>query len=415
MQCSQKKIWLSDAPDADLRWADHLASCASCRTEASVAAGLRQTMQALPERDAPAEVGNLLQQRLIATEDRRLGCDETLELLEPYREGLLNVTETFLVEDHLLWCASCAEELEMADGLAGAMRALPQLTPPDSIFERVALARLPWWQRLWTTPAPSWSFGRLLQAGSAMAAAALLFAVMINFTGKDRNLTVINHRQPEKYTVLPPSPDENKREVVVGPSVSHVEIAVAGPQIIAASINPPVALVNGPVLHTEAAPIEREIDRTPTPMSKAVSMLAELRPETMIQPRGDSPSEITAASRPSGDPAPRDWDTKPEPPRVVASAREALLKINREATMAGIDQELSSLPDSYVFAAVNTRPEPSRPAGPAPLPVASTDVVSRTLSDELKRNITPPMSAAPISAVSTHSAERSNGVLFVIQ
>jgi|GEM_PF-1773574 len=408
MQCSDKKIWLSDVPDADPRWADHLVSCVSCRTEARVAGRLRQAMQALPMQDAPAKVGVRLQERLAATGDRRLGCDETLELLEPYREGLLAAAETFLVEDHLLWCASCAEELETADMLAGAMRALPQLAPPESIAQRIALARVPWWQRLWTTPAPSWSFGRLLRAGGAMAAAALLFAVMINFTGKDRHRTAADYRNPEKHTTLPPLPDDEvkPKEDAAAPG-TDVDIAIVGPRLANAMVTQPVIAV-ATVNQVDAAVVDREIDRTPTPMSKALPILAEFRPETAIQPRGGSPSEIEAAnSRPSDD---WKWIPNTEPPKVVASARDALLKLNREAKLADIDEQLSSL-DSYEKIAA-ARPEPSRTAGPAPLPVASTDVISGILSDELKRNAQP-MKTAPITAVSTHSAERSNEALWI--
>jgi hypothetical protein len=415
MHCSDNTIWLNDAPDADPRWDDHLASCASCRAEVDRITRLRQAMQALPRQNAPAEVGDRLQQLLATTDGRRLGCDQTQEWLEPYREGLLTVAETFLVDDHLLWCPSCAAALEIADGLSGALRTLPQLVPPDSIAERVALGRLPWWQRLWTSPAPSWSFGRVLQTGGAMAAAALLFAVMFNSnsgTGGhiadkdavDTGMSLVSPVPPEKTissNVEPLGPPRPENLAVFG----SFPVGDGGK-------SPATVIETEQEVATAPAPSNPETNRMPTPMSKALPLLPGFRPEAGIQPRGGVPKDRPVEAMVSMPPDEPWRRPKPEPV-VVASAREALLNINREEALARSEEELSSLPDTLKLAAAFAYTEPSRPAGPAPLPAASTVEVSRSFANDLKRNAGS-ASMTPIVVKSDRSNSHNSGVLFNI-
>jgi len=410
-------IWLNDAPDADSQGGDHLASCASCRAEADQVARLRQAMQALLQQDAPAEVGARLQQLTAATEGRSLECEETLELLESYRDGLLTPEISFLVDDHLLWCPSCAEALEAADELTGALRALPQLTPPESIAERIALARLPWWQRLWTAPAPSWGFGRLLQVGGAMAAAALLFGVMVHFhaqPGKPVASTNGVGHKPPVITKVAPKINAHQNVVNIGPFLPE-GFALTGPPRSAeiGQATSITAAINDihERQHPDTAPLP-DADRMPTPMSKAIPLLAALRPETTIQPRSgpkDRPIEPMVSKLPDDS---WHWDPmpKPEPPKVVvASAREMLLSMNRDDVLARSEEESSSVPDTFKLPAADASPYASRPTGPALLPVASTVEVNRSLAIDLKQNMAPP-TPTPIVVKSVHAVSRNAGV-----
>ena len=406
MQCDAAKIWLSDAPDADPRWSDHLASCASCRAEADRAAQLRRTMQTLPSVAAPAAVAGRLQQMAAATAARSLECDETLERLEPYREGLLNAEERFLVDDHLLWCEACAEALEAADALTTVLRALPQVEAPECIAERLVQARLPWWQRLWTAPAPSWSLRRLLQVSGAMAAAALLFAVMVN-TPKPGQ-PVADNPTKDIPPVVQPTPVTDPP--VVEPSVPDTapnQVAVVLPAVPAQREKTPV--VNEPAAgrHPEVDIIAAlPMDPMVVPVAKALIPLA-IHPDAMIQPRAvapkDGPIEVKVGRR--DDPIDRPPPPRPEK-NVNATAREKLLEMNSEYALARSEEELAS---PQLIAAVVTRPDVSRPAGPAPTLTASPEEFSKTAASYLKKNnITP----APITVKSTHTPERIGGTVF---
>ncbi|MHB0939450.1 MAG: anti-sigma factor family protein [Armatimonadota bacterium] len=407
MHCDSAKIWLSDAPDADPRWTDHLASCASCRAEADRAEQLSRAMRELPRQETPADVTARLQQLSAATGTRSLECAETLELLEPYREGLLATEESFLVEDHLLWCASCAGALETADVLATAMRALPQMAPPDSIAERLALARLPWWQRLWTAPAPSWSLRRLLQVSGAMAAAALLFAVMVNVKPgtktaelpKDNHQAVVTTTTADDPGEQASGPETAPKSVGVPATARPVEMTkptpAEDPKVKVPAVQPAIA-------------IAFQIDPMAVPVSKALLSSAGFRPEATIQ-RESAPKETPIQAK-----IDREKDfVRPYTEEVKTvngvTAREKLLEMNDAYALACMEEELSS-PGKIV---PSVRPEAPRPASPAPLMIASTEEVSRTVSKSLKRDNTA-TALAPITVKSTHVPERIGGTVIAI-
>lgn len=412
MQCDSAKIWLSDAPDADSRWSDHLASCARCRAEADRAAQLHQVMQTLPQVETPAALAGDLQQMAAATATRNLECAETLDLLESYREGLLTTAESFLVEDHLLWCRSCAEALEVADQLTTVLRALPQMVPPDSIAERLAQARLPWWQRLWTAPAPSWSLRRLLQVGGAMAAAALLFAVMTNLPEK-ANRDIATHPGAKTPPVMNPAPSG-------GDPVNANPGSVAMPGPIAVALPNVSARIERNT--TDAVPTAKSrpesdifaklsIDPMAMPVAKALLPLAGFKPDAMIQPRDSAPKDRPVEAKIETH---DDYRMLPPPPpekNVSATAREKLLEMNNEYALARNEEELASLPDT-MKSTLLLRPDAPRPSGPAPVLTASTDEVSRTVTNSLKREN--PASLAPITVKSTHTPDRIGGTVFII-
>lgn len=399
MQCDAAKIWLSDAPDVDARWSDHLASCASCRAEADRAVQLRRAMQTLPQVE-PAAVAGRLQQMAAATAARSLDCDEVLELLEPYREGLLNAEDSFLVEDHLLWCESCAEALEAADALATALHALPPVEAPKSIAERLAQARLPWWQRLWTAPAPSLNLPRLLQVGGTMAAVALLFAVMANLPKHEPSVAErpIQDTSPvaQSIPVTDPPPVVEQSEPTAAPKPAAVVSPAAPAQPESTPVvRKPAAAEHPDVEIMAALPID------PMVMPAAKPLIAPaIRPDAMIQPRAgvpeDGPIEVTAGRR--DDPVITPPAQRPD--RVVsATAREKLLEMNTEYALARSEEELSS--PQLIAAAIATRPEVSRPADPAL--TASPEVFSKTAASYLKKdNIT----LTPITVESTHAPAR---------
>lgn len=157
-----------DASDA--RAVAHIASCPACQAEMAALMRVERALNALPEVQAPPAVRAAMARLEAETHGRTLACAETLDLLEPYREGDLDASMTFLVEDHLLACRPCEIALTQAEMLAGLLRTLPVLAPPEAIAERIAAARAPWWRKLLPAPRVVWRTGWAL-AGLAMVMA----------------------------------------------------------------------------------------------------------------------------------------------------------------------------------------------------------------------------------------------------
>lgn len=406
-----------DMHEEDPRWTDHLASCASCRFEADRSAQLQTVLQSLPQPEAPVAVAMRLHQLAAATDRQSLECAEALELLEPYREGFLDDAQTFLVEDHLLWCTSCAAALETADSLTLALRALPQMTPPDAIAERLATARVPWWQRLWTAPAPSWNLGRLLQVGGVMAVVALCFAMLTKTQPKKdyAKLTPTNKvsatqdkQKPPKVVVPLPAVIDTKETMGFTGTVRDSGIlgkpAVSSPSIINKTSE-------------NTAPFDE--DRPPSAMDKAVALLncMQVAPVVKITPRESAPADspivahVGASWGADDDDYSRNRTDKPDDtPAVAYSARETFTSMNRDEELAR-SEEAYLLPDTMKFADATAQPEPSHIVA-ATQPVYSNDEVSKTLIMDIKRHTTP---LAPIEAKSDHAPTIHTGVWIPIK
>lgn len=173
MQCPiTPELWQHYQDTGDDQVAAHLASCDSCRAEAGRLTALEQALASLKVATVPGAMMQRLQALHDATQTESLTCTETLTLLEAWREDELPRAQAFLVEDHLLWCEPCTAALAQAELLTTALRTLPMLEAPAVIAERIAQARVPWWQRLLPAPAPSWS--RQFGVAAGLAAALML-------------------------------------------------------------------------------------------------------------------------------------------------------------------------------------------------------------------------------------------------
>lgn len=69
-----------------------------------------------------------------------LGCEEALDLLEPFLDGGLSPEEEERLQAHLEGCASCAAELELAGAIQRELRSLPLHDCPPEILEKVRSA-----------------------------------------------------------------------------------------------------------------------------------------------------------------------------------------------------------------------------------------------------------------------------------
>jgi predicted anti-sigma-YlaC factor YlaD len=164
--------WQAYRDTGDTQVAAHLASCAACRAEAAKQQRLADVLATLAPVEAPAAVRRSLDDLQAALAGRVLSCEETRVRLEPYREGDLDATQSFLVQDHLFWCDECSRVFAQAESLAQALRALPSIAVPEAVAERVAAGRLPWWQRL----LPAFPLQRVAWAAMAVAVFVMLYA-----------------------------------------------------------------------------------------------------------------------------------------------------------------------------------------------------------------------------------------------
>ena len=105
----------------------------------------------------------------------------------------------FLVEDHLLWCAPCTRALAYAEALAAALHALPTLTPPAVIAERLAAARLPWWVRMLQPLQPAW--GRLAPATIGVFAFTVLLVAGILHAPTGNQMAVKTPPVPKPHVI----------------------------------------------------------------------------------------------------------------------------------------------------------------------------------------------------------------------
>lgn len=167
------ELWQNYSDTGDVRVAEHLAICATCRAEAARFALLGASLASLPVQAAPAEVSARLRELEAVTRGQALTCRETLTLLEAWREGELAAAQAFLLEDHLLGCDPCSMALARAEALTVALHTLPRIEAPVAVAERIALGRIPWWQRLLPSAPTSWS-RQFSYAVATMAAIVLL-------------------------------------------------------------------------------------------------------------------------------------------------------------------------------------------------------------------------------------------------
>jgi hypothetical protein len=92
-----------------------------------------------------------------------MNCETVRDLIDSYVAGTLAAREAMALEQHVVSCAECAEDLAAARALRDPLRALPrQLQPPSDLWPAVR-------QRVGWRRTPGW--------GALAAAAVLLVAV----------------------------------------------------------------------------------------------------------------------------------------------------------------------------------------------------------------------------------------------
>ncbi len=194
MKCPQTDIdWQGYSEAEDVRMKQHLTGCHACRVRASEYDALHALLAALPTVAAPVTAAPA------AAPAGELTCTQFHELLEQWREGELDTTKAFLMDDHILWCDPCAAEVERAERLQILLNDMPSLTVPAIVSERIAAAQVPWWERI-LPPAHAWQ-----RVGWATAAAALLLVTTLSRTPQVANVARVPQQpRPTSATEMRP-------------------------------------------------------------------------------------------------------------------------------------------------------------------------------------------------------------------
>ncbi len=279
------ELWQQYCDTGDVRVAEHLAGCATCRAEAAQFTHLGSSLASLPVRPVPAEVAARLQELEIATRGQVLTCHETMTLLEAWREGELPSVQAFLLEDHLLGCDPCSTALAQAETLTVALRGLPRIEVPSAVAERVALGRIPWWQRLLPSAPPSWS----RQFSYAVATmAAIIFLVLSSLL---RTPTVVNNPSkpaPSRIasifpTLLPKTPAQQTGVPHTFVLPSHPQKPAIRSRINGEGVKPITSVVYHPSTISTTAAVALPLNNQATPAVDTES--TDIQLASAVEPR----------------------------------------------------------------------------------------------------------------------------------
>jgi hypothetical protein len=274
--------WQAYCDTGDTQVAQHLTSCPACRAEAERLRSLTALLGSLPTQEAPAAVRREMAALDSATAGRTLSCAEALDLLEPYREGALNAARAFLVADHLLWCRACSLALAQAEAVSEALWTLPSVAVPDAVAERVAIGRLPWWQRLLPTPVfprVAWTFTALAAMLLGYAGLRVGPAIMVAIYQPTPQVQPAPAPQPEVAVTPKPSPRVRVARPVIAP-INPVPVVHQAPtprphalRPHVSPITPPKPPVKPPVTPPKL-PVVIPHDTTPIPVDPGSVELA---------------------------------------------------------------------------------------------------------------------------------------------
>ncbi len=397
MRCpAQNEVWLQESADRDPRWTEHLDVCAHCRAEADAAARLRTHLQRLPALTVPAGVSASFRRLAETTAREDISCADVRDALEAWREGTLVGAQAFLVEDHLLWCGACAQELARAEFLTASLRTLPALEVPAAVAERVAAARVPWWQRFFPAPAPSWR-GVGVVMGAMAASLALVF---MSFSTVFHAPQVARMSVPTHVTTLdaPPTP-------TAMPASRPLRVAHRLPT------GGDAALIGWAPGATDAARQAWLKQVTLNGAAHPGNATTVKIPAPKVAPVSDAPLLAYHPERKTEfAPAPhseRADDHAAYEPAVVASAREAMLRRAREDDLATSEDAASTLPDNALVASSVVPHRTVRKPAAAPAPV---DGVNQAIRDGMTR--VTPAAPQPITVSTPHAKPAIGLVLY---
>ena len=420
MRCPATSEFWRDDIQRDPTWAAHLATCAVCRMETARVGQLQQLLAEFPQLDTPDAVQTQLAQLAAEVGAQRYTCAETLPLLEAWRESALDAAQMFLVEEHLLACDPCARALEQSEQLSTLMSALPALSPPAVIAERLARAREPWWRRwLMPAPAPSWQWGRVLSYSSATMAAGVVLAILLLHSGGQQALQLASkppavpsyramvmpapaHLAPSTESATPATPSDGEETTPSAPLPVAPAVVARHAEVAAGPSQPSVVFIS----------YDREAPRMPAAKSLP-GFMSVVGPASsdVRRPHGDTPI-ISSATPDTAEafvpPAFSTDERSTETPTV--SAQDAMRRMAREDELASSEESLSDVQ----LAAAPSRTE----MAPAMVvdngaPTTPTDEINRAFSRERQQWATPKLT--PIVVRNDRGATRGDGLKILIK
>ncbi len=203
-------------------------------------------------------------------------------MLEAWREGELDATQTFLMDDHVLWCDPCAIEVERAERLGVLLHELPEVYVPAAVAERIRAAQVPWWERL-LPPAHAWQ-----RLGWATAAFALLLATTL-LPRSPQLVNIAKSPQSPKPSISIVKPPEAK------PAVPEVVVPIVATPPVVTPIAEPIAEVQ-PIVERSKNRI-----RTERPVVIAKPNPASVPPKKTDERADPIPINIIAPTTPEVD------------------------------------------------------------------------------------------------------------------
>lgn len=316
MKCPQTDIdWQEYSEAEDVRLKQHLTGCHACRVRASEYDALHALLAALPTVATPVTAAPA------TAPAGELTCTQFHELLEQWREGEIDTTKAFLMDDHMLWCDPCAAEVERAGRLQILLNDMPSLTVPAIVSERIAAAQMPWWERI-LPPAHAWQ-----RVGWAAAAAALLLVTTLSRTPQVANVAHVPQPRPTSATTIRP---------MVAPVTVQPNAVLPVPEVHPAVIIPPVKVKpTAPVAGSRT----KKAEKNDNPAAIVYKDLTPAKPEK-VPVKVDKPSVETAPVN----------IAVPEPAVVIPTyydvAKSTLEHISAESYYGMSEEDASNVPEN---------------------------------------------------------------------
>ncbi|MEI6520946.1 MAG: zf-HC2 domain-containing protein [bacterium] len=196
---------------------EHLLSCENCREQAEKIYAVSGLMHNLPVLEAPTAMRESVAAFAAVIGDKQLTCEAAVPMIELYRDGMLNNEETFLLEDHLLWCEPCANILEQSAMVTELLTEMPQLDPPAEIAARIRLTKPPVWTRQFITRV----------ASIAAVAAIALTVSMFSHKTTETNIAQLPTAQTTRMNPVEPSVKNSMPTPGIKPANdNHVAVSI---------------------------------------------------------------------------------------------------------------------------------------------------------------------------------------------
>ena len=225
MQCPlTPERWQQYHDTGDAQVKAHLANCARCRAVADEFSAIQRSLASLPVYEAPSNISEHFSLLESSVAGQAFDCRATRTHLEAWRASALDSVQSFLLEEHLFACASCAGELARAEALSTVLQTLPVLDVPLAVAERIAAGRIPWWKRL-LSPIPTPALApRMALAGSLAMGLMLLFGSLLTAPRiADAPITTVATSEP--VTVSEPHIAAEPARTVMTPSSTRIEVS----------------------------------------------------------------------------------------------------------------------------------------------------------------------------------------------